>query len=78
MSGKVANYSGALNIGDKARLVYVSAYHSNRLALEALLDRECIVRDKVLSKTCTLWYYVSFQLTMHQSATYVVSRDMLK
>jgi hypothetical protein len=78
MSGKVANYSGALNVGDRVRLIAVPAHSANRVTLEGLIGREGIVKKKMLSESCVLWYYVSFQCGPFEALTFAVSRDMIR
>ena len=77
MSGKVANYSGALQKSDKTTLVAVPADSASRNILSPMIGRECVIVDKVLSSPphCTLWYYISF---VAGSPEFAVTRDMLK
>ena len=78
MSGEVANYSGALKVGDRVRLVAVPAHSTNRVTLEGLIGREGTVQKKVLSESCVLWYYVVFQCGAYEALTFAVSRDMIR
>jgi hypothetical protein len=73
MSGKVANYSGALQKGQWVELIAVPAH---RPELQKLIGRHGAIIDKVLSSppNCCLWYYIE----IGDYPKFFATRDMIE